>query len=445
MASTSNSIFTGTSRYSQDFQNVITRATAIASLPISALNNDKTALDSQSGAITTLNATFTKLQSAIQGIQDALGGSSYGAAVSDLATLSVTLGDGAVEGSYSVEVLDPGARATSITTASWVADTAVHDYQLSFGGQTYAIDAADNSAAGVAAAINTQYGDRVSAAVVNVGTGAAPDLRISLQAATLGDTQPDILDGNTSLQSQQVAGARAHYIVDGQGAGVFSSSDSIEIAQGIHVNLKASSAGPVSITVTRSTTALSDALSVFTAAYNSAVDAVDQQHGQTGGALVGNPLISGLSQMLSQLAGYSSTDQIGGLKGLGLELSDDNSGHLSFNSFAMLAADLTSPSAVVQFLGSSLSGGFLKSATDLLNSVETAATGLIASAQAGIQTRIADIDSRIADQQSRIDNMTAQMQARMSQADALIASMEQQYQYLYGMFQAMQTAAQQFK
>ena len=445
MASTSNSIFTGTSRFSQDFQNVITRATAIASLPITALNNDKAALGSQSDAMTALNTAFTRLQSAIQGIQDALGGSSYEAAVSDPSKLSVTVGDGAVEGNYTVEVLDAGARATSITTASWIADTATHDYQLSFDGQTYAIDAADNSAAGVAAAINAQYGDRVSAAVVNVGTSAAPDLRISLQAATLGDTQPDILDGNTSLQSQQVAGARAHYIVDGQGAGVFSSSDSIEIAQGIHVNLKASSAGPVNITITRSTTALSDALSVFTSAYNSAVDAVDQQHGQSGGALAGNPVVNSLSQVLSQLVRYDSPGQIGGLKGLGLELSDDNSGHLSFNSFALLAADLTSPSAVVQFLGSSLSGGFLKSAAGLLSGVETAGTGLLPSAQAGIQSQIADIDSRVADQQSRIDNMTAQMQARMSQADALIASMEQQYQYLYGMFQAMQTAAQQFK
>ena len=41
--------------------------------------------------------------------------------------------------------------------------------------------------------------------------------------------------------------------------------------------------------------------------------------------------------------------------------------------------------------------------------------------------------------------MVASMQRQMAAADAMIASMEQQYSYLYGMFSAMQTAAEQYK
>jgi hypothetical protein len=37
------------------------------------------------------------------------------------------------------------------------------------------------------------------------------------------------------------------------------------------------------------------------------------------------------------------------------------------------------------------------------------------------------------------------LQQQMSAADALIASMQQQYSYLTNMFQAMETAAQQYK
>ncbi|HXK03598.1 MAG TPA: flagellar filament capping protein FliD [Verrucomicrobiae bacterium] len=443
-SSSSSTIFNGTSRFSQDFQNVISRATAIASLPITQLTNDQNTLSSQSDAMKSLGDVFNQLQTAIQGIQDALGGSSYQADVSDPTKLGVSVGDGAVEGNYSVQVLDPGAQATSITTSSWVNDTATHNYQLSLNGQTYAIKAADNSAASVAAAINNQYGDQVHAAVVNVGTASIPDFRISLEATTLGDSKPDILDGSTILQTQQITGSQANYIVDGQGAGVYSSSDTVQIANGLTVTLKAASAGtPVNITVTRSTSALSDALTAFTTAYNNAVDAVDQQHGQSTSALAGNPVVNDLSQVLSQLATYSSSGGVNGLASLGLDL--DKTGHLTFNSFNLMATDITNPSAVVQFLGDSSSGGFLKSATDLLNRVTDSTTGLIPSAETDIQSQITNIGNEISDQQARVDDMTAQMQEQMSAADALIASMEQQYDYLNGLFSAMQTADGQYK
>jgi len=443
-SSATSSIFNGTSRFSQDFQNVISRATAIASLPITQLTNDKTSLNDRSTAMKSLDDVFNTLQTAVQGIQDALGGSSYQAEISDPAKLSVSVGDGAVEGNYSVEVLDPGAQATSITTTTWTNDTATHNYKLKVNGATCSINVSDNSAAAVASAINSQYGDKVHAAVVNVGSSSSPDLRISLQASTLGDSQPDILDGAAGLQTQQVQGSQAHYIVDGQGAGVYSSSNTVQIADGLSVTLKEKTAGtPVNITVTRSTSALSNALSAFATAYNSAVDAVDQQHGQSTSALAGNPVINDLSQVLSQLATYSSSDRIGGLAGLGLDL--DKTGHLNFNAFSLMATDITNPSAVVQFLGNSGTQGFLKSASDLLNRVEASGTGLLPAAEADVQSQITDITNRIDEQQSRVDAMAAQMQAQMSAADALIASMEQQYNYLYGMFQAMQTAAQQYK
>jgi len=281
---------------------------------------------------------------------------------------------------------------------------------------------------------------------VNVGTSSSPSYRISLQAASLGDSEPDILDGGTSLQSQQITGAQAQYIVDGQGTGVYSASSTVQIATGLTVSLKAATTGtPVNITISRSTSALSDALQAFTTAYNAAVDAVDQQHGQSGNALAGNPVVTSLSQILSQLSTYSGPGQISGLQGLGLQLADDNSGHLSFNPFGLMATDITDSSSVVQFLGGATTGGFLKTATDLMNQVENAQTGLLPEAQTDLQSQMSNIDGEVADLQSRVDDMTAQMQSQMSAADALIASMEQQYDYLNGMFQAMQVADQQYR
>src|SRR5215470_4831699 len=104
MGTTTSAIFNGNSRYSQDFQAVIDRTTAIASLPITQMQNQKRDLTDQTTALTGLGDKFSKLQSAIDGITQSLGGSSFQASVSDPSKLSVTLSDGAVEGNYSIEV-----------------------------------------------------------------------------------------------------------------------------------------------------------------------------------------------------------------------------------------------------------------------------------------------------------------------------------------------------
>ena len=442
--STSSAIFNGTSRFSQDFQNVITRAKGIASLGISQLNNDKTTLSDQTKAMQSLGDVFTQLRTSFQGLQDALGGATYQALVSDDSKLSVTTGDGAVENNYQVEILDPGAQATSVTAADWVNDDQTHSYELKINGKTYDLKPASNSADDVAAAINSQYGDLAHAAVLPTDGGGE---RISLQAAALGDSKPDILDGTSSLQQQKdPPGSLAKYIVDGIGTGTTSTSQSVEIAKGVTVTLKAKTNGdPVNVTITRSTSALSDAMTKFVTAYNSAVDAVDGQRGQSNGALTGNPLVSDLSHVLSQIPTFSSSGSIYGLKALGLDLSDDNSGHLEFNSYALMSVDITNAAGVTSFFGDSTTGGFLKSVSDLLDGVDNSTTGLLPMAEANVQNQSNTIDAEIADQQARVDDMTASLQEKMAQADAMIASMEQQYSYLYGMFQAMQTASDQYK
>lgn len=442
-ATSSSAIFNGNSRYASDFQAVIDRAVAIASLPITAMNNEKTDLTSQTTALTDLQSKFNALQSAVDGIANALSGSSYEASVSDPSKVSVSLGDGALEGTYSIEVLDAGAYATSLSKASWTTDTSLHSYQLSLGGQTYNISPGDNTAASVASAVNSQYGDKVRATVVNVGTGAAPDYRISLQGVALGDLQPDILDNGASMQSPQTQGVQAHYIVNGSGLDVYSSTRSVTVATGVTLNLLASSAGtPTDITVTRSTAALSSALSAFADAYNAAAAALDQQRGTSGGALAGQSIVTDLQQVLRGMSNYTGSSGIGSLAALGLDL--DKNGHMSFNSFTLMGADLTASSAVTAFLGSSQSG-FLKAAQDALASVDDTTTGLLPMAQASIADESSRLDQSISDAQTRVGNMQAQMQQQMASADALIASMEQQYNYLSGLFSAMQTSDQQYK
>ncbi len=448
MGTTSNATFTGSSQFSQDLQSVVRRTVDIASLPITQMKNDLTGLQNQFTALTGLDSKFAGLQTAVQQIEDSMGGAAYQATVSDPGKLGVTLGDGAMEGVYSVQVVSAGSYGTSMTTGAWNS-TGSHSYQLTLDGgtNTYNITPADNRIASVAAAINNQYSDKVRAIVVNVGSSSTPDYRISLQAIQLGTGTPEILDtteGGTANLQAGTAGAQAQYIVNNSGITVSSRSRTVSIAQGVTVNLLAASTGAVNVTVTRSTSTLSDALSAFATAFNAAVDEVNKQHGTAPGALSGQSVVNDLSQTLSSLATYTSPGgQLSGLTGLGLNL--DQTGHITFSPFTLMAADMSNSSAVASFIGTPTSGGFLQTAIAALNRVLDPVAGAVKTAESGIQNQISRTNARIDTKQDQVDQLQQQLLEQMSAADALIASMEQQYSYISSMFQAMQVADQQYK
>ena len=439
-------IFTGTSTYSQDFQNVIDRAVAIASLPINLLTAQQTTLTNQSNELQTLDTKFTALQTAIQGIDSALGGASFETDISDTKVASATLADGATEGVYSIDVTDPGSYATSLSSATWdsTPDPSGNSttYTLMIGSSPYTFTPSDNSAATVASTINSQYGDMVNATAVNIGTADIPDWRVSLQSATLGNQDLDIQQNGVGLQSQQQPpGDMATYVVNNSGLPVTSDSRSVTVSNGVTLNILA--AGTTDVTVTRSTSALSSALSTFVNAYNAAVTEIGTQHGQSAGPLQGQSILSTLSQTLSGISTYNdTTGTINGIGDLGLTL--EATGQIAYDQFALAGADISNSQGITAFLGSAAGGGFLEAATNALTNLEDPTNGLLKNAETDTQTQLTTIGNNIADKTNQVDQLQLQMQNQMAQADAAIASMQQQYSYMSSMFSAMQTADQMY-
>jgi len=441
-STSASTMFTGTSAYSQDLQNVITRAVNIASLPITQLTNQKTDLTNESSALSTLDTDFAGVQTAVQGIQTAMSGSSFTADVSDPTVVGATLSGGATQGNYSIQVDDIGAYSTTLTntwtgTSKGNADT----YQLVIGSQSYSVTPTDNSATSVASAINAQYGNLVQATVVNVGSNSSPDYRLSLQSTTLTSDTLDLTDNGASLAAVQSGGAPARYEVNKSGQVVSSGSRTVDIATGITLNLL-SNGGPVDVTVTQPVSALSNALSNFVSAYNTAQTGLAAQRGQSGGALQGAELINQLQQALERLVTYTAPGgSISGLGDLGITINDD--GTLAFDQSTFLGEGISNPSGVATFFGSAASG-FLPSATNALNGLEDPTTGLIKTAQSDYQTQIANLTSTISDKQSQVDQLQQTLTDQMNSADAMIASMQQQYNYLSEMFQAQQIDSQMY-
>src|SRR5258708_3174668 len=113
----STTIFNGTSRFSTDFQSVIDRSVAFASLPIDQLNAQKTSYGDQSSALGAIDAKFSALQAAILGIQSATGAGSLTTSVSDGGLARVTTAAGALPGGYSLEVTNLGSFSNTLSKA----------------------------------------------------------------------------------------------------------------------------------------------------------------------------------------------------------------------------------------------------------------------------------------------------------------------------------------
>jgi flagellar hook-associated protein 2 len=186
---------------------------AIASMPIQLLGNQQTALTNQSNELATLDTLYTKLQTAVQGIDTAMSGSSFQTDYSTANVVSATLGNGATEGVYSINVTNRGAYAATVSANTWNATPAAGGggsaYTLVAGAQDLNFTPADNSAQTVASTINSQYGNLVQATAVNVGSAAVPDWRVSLQSATLGPMILDLVQTPSGTPPPGLQGASA--------------------------------------------------------------------------------------------------------------------------------------------------------------------------------------------------------------------------------------------
>src|SRR5574340_267855 len=417
--SISSAIFTGNSRYAKDFQTIIDRSVAIASLPLSQLNADKTKLDGRSTALDTLNTKFAGLQTAVTSIKDAMGSGAFHAEVSDSSVATATLGTGALEGVYSIKVIDLGSYTTTLSpVADGVNITQVTDpatqniasgtsFTLNVGGAGYALTLQASNLNALAAAINAQTAANVRATVVNVGSPGTPDYRLSVQSTKLGNIAITLTKGATSLLTEQTRGTQAAYNVNGAQVGgvdlvAYSSSRTVAIAPGLNVTMLKTSGSAVNITVSRPSSAVSNALSAFATAYNGAMDELGKHRGQAGGALFGDAVVYSLSQTLRDLSGFEGTGAISSLRQLGL-VFDTSSGRLSFNDLEFVASDFTSAAGVSSFLSD-----FLKHATSALDAVERTG-GLIDIERSSVKSLIADTEQ----QYTFISNMLEAM--RVSQ------------------------------
>ncbi len=446
MSTSSSSIFSGTSRFSNDFQQVISRAVAIASLPLTQLTNGKSTLSKQATEVTTLQSKFSALSTALSTLSSSTGSSSLSATVSDTGIARVSLADGATPSSFSLEVQNLGTytNALSSATSGRISDPSTQNlstassFVLTVNGTATRITPTSNTLSGLASAINDTAGSQVQASLVNIGSTSAPDYRLSIQSAKLGPVSIQLSDGTSSLLDPGATGSLASYKINSLSTPIQSDSRTITLAPGVTAQLVGQSASGVASTVTvaRQSFSIGSALGSFVNAYNSAADELAANRGKGTGALAGSSLIQGLENQLRQLGSFNSgSGQISSLASLGVTF--DGKGHLAYDSsvFNSAATNLT---AVSNFLGSAKTGGFLKSATDLLSTVNDATSGVLAGTAKTFTDQLTNQQARVDAAQARVDQLQTNLQAQLAKADAQVAALEQSYSVLSGIIKAQQ-------
>ena len=425
--------FTGISKYSEDFQTILTRQVNIASLPLRSLQNQQTNLLGQKQLVGTLRTGVAGLGDAVRALGEV--GESKALVASSTNTAKVTATNVASTSpvTYNITEISSIAKAASETSAAGFATsggTAVSGsgtVRLEAGSNTYSLDlTGHNNLEGLRNAINGLANVGVTATILNSGAASNP-YYLSISANSAGATTLRLRDDNgagADLLTSANQGADTVFKLNG--VEVSKKSTFInDVVPGVTFNILGTTTGSESVSVSLATdrTKLRAALQNFAGAYNQVAGQVDGQIGPNAGLLSGDFFVRETQETLRSLTRYEgASGAIRSLGALGIEL--DRQGKMSFNAESFDALSSSQVSAGFTFLGSTTSGfgGLVKK----LDGITDPVTGL-----AKLQTdRYDSTDARLVNDiaaiSERINNMQRSLSARLQAADALLGQLSSQ-------------------
>jgi flagellar hook-associated protein 2 len=435
-----SSTFTGSSSFGPDLQNALSRAIAIASLPIRQMTADKQKIDDRATELGTISGLFSTLQTALESLASGSGSKVLASSVSDPTVVQASITGSPLQGSYTIQVLDPGSSSSALSNLGSAAVTdpstqsisSSSTYTLTVGSNTYNITPTSPSLNSLAAGINSS-GAPVQATVINLGSPNAPDYRLALQSTNLGSDTLQLNDGSGDLLSTTATGTSASYTINGQPpGGISSNSKTVTVAPGLDVSLE--KAGTATVTVAGNTSAISTSLGSFVTAYNAVVAELQKQHGQNAGPLVGDSTVLEMESALRQLGNYAgASGSINSITQLGIEFT--KTGTLTFNASALTGLSSQQISDAISFLGDPNAGGYLQFATNSLNGLLDPTAGLLPNEQQSLQAQSQKEAQAINDAQDRVTLLSNNLMAQLAAADALISKLQSQAQFINGLFQ----------
>ena len=449
--STSPLVFTGVSSFSNDFQSILSRAHAIAQIPITALQNQQADLLQKEQAATSLQSAMSDLATSVTNLGNVGKSAGISTTSSDSSTVAVTYSGLTTPQSFAITNITSVASAATESTLTGYADETTAavgsgTYRLVVGGTTYppltsspiTLDASHNNLDGLRDAINA-LGAGVTATVLNSGNGATP-YYLSISANATGQNGIQLVDQGTSqnVLTALNPGANADFYLNG--THVTSASNLISNAvPNLTFTIKDTTAGNQTVTLSaaQNSSNLAGAVQDFVAKYNAVEKQLSSQTGPAGGLLSGDYLIYGIQNVMRGLLNYNgpASGAIKNLTDLGIEMDSSGNGQMNFNSARFNALTPAQISGAFTFLGSTTSGfgGLLAGIQQFTDPVK----GAIQAEQNQFNKTYDNLKSQITKLTDRADLLQAALQAELRQADTLVAHLQSEQQLLTASIQSL--------
>jgi flagellar hook-associated protein 2 len=436
--------FTGVSEYSDDFQTILNRAVAIASLPVQAIQNEQALLIAKKQALTSLGAKIDGLASAVKNVGMVASSKALNALSSNANRVSVTNNGATASAVYTITDITSVARAASETTASGFA-TADADQvdadgtlELVIGSTTHTITlgAGENNLNGLRDAINA-LGAGVSASVLNTGSGGTPyylSLNANAPGATTLQLRATAGDGGANILTSANQGANAVFKLNGLDV-VKSDNVVTDVIPGVSFTIVSTTTAGESVTLTLNSDrgALATALSGLASAYNSLRSEALQHVGEHPGVLAGDFIVRLALEKMRELTTYQGTGAIQSLAELGVTL--DSEGKMSFEPVTLYTLSSAGFDASFVFLGSAASGlGALHAG---FSSISDPVAGLIRTQQSQYDAADERLQKQVAELGARIEYMQLNLMRQLQNADTVLARLESQQTILDASIQSL--------
>jgi flagellar hook-associated protein 2 len=445
-----------------DLNGLLKQLTTAEQQKLTPISTEKTANTAKISAYGTLKGALTSLQDAVTKLADK---TTYQALASSLSGTGITsaVTSTAIPGSYKITV-NSLAQANSLSTTGVADKTSAlgtGDLTLTVGGKsaTITIDSTNNTLEGIRDAINAQN-TGLTASIVNTGDATNP-YRLSLTSNTTGTASAistSLANGTGTVASLLATGALTETTqakdasLTVNGIDITSQSNTVEGAlQGVTLNLSldaldsAGNAKTQTLTISRDTSSMNQAITTFVNAYNtldSTTDSLTSYDSSTkkAGQLLGDSTLNSIKNSLRNAMNASvSGSTYSHLSDLGISLQLD--GTLKVDTTKLDKAVSGDPSALSKFFAGATSGaGFTSQISSALDNA-LGDQGSVTNAISGLQSANKRLDDRYTAMQDSINTTIDRYRTQFTQLDTLISQMNSTSTYLTQQFAALSSSS----
>lgn len=431
-----------------DINSIVTQLVAAES------NGPTKLLDSQTSRIQTKLSAYGQFQSAVAAVQASLATLSTSAqfqtnaaTVADSTIATATANGSATAGNYTLEVdqLATGAQLISapVATSSTAVGTGTLSIKVGTATVGVTITSANNTLAGIAAAINSAGASRgISASLLTANDGVRLVISSAatgaVNAVTVTQTGGDgglaslVYDpANSNTRLTQLQGAQ-DALIKLNGFAYNSSSNNVTGAlSGVTISLKAKTAAGATtpLTIATDTSSAQTAVQTFVSSYNTLAGAISQLSSYDASTGNAGPLLgdSVLNTFVNQVNSAIDTS-VGSLKGaafstlaeIGIVANVD--GTLSADPAKLNAAFSSNYGTVSQLFAGK--DGVAVKLNNLLNEYTAPTTGILAQQTKDLQTSLTDIANQKTALNQRMATLQTTLLAQYNAMDALVAQLK---------------------